>query len=596
MVWNQDLWKKLIDNDRSVSILRAAYEKWAVNSGIPYDDLVKYGGNLPQKNIFLEMGADEVYELIEKATNWKKSIMNLVQSILGDEIRVIHNNGNGSSRSIRKLWYKFKALLQDIFQQAYAAGNYKFDLDKDPQFYEDFPKKISIAAQYWTTNQIDKDTEWVGEMATTKRDAVCTYADLGVVDISRKRSQQKKIIRMLQMNKFYEEYEDLTEFKEDVENKYDLMANSYVDHEELLEIIQAEITREDDYNSPQLHIIAMVEKDTEFDLLDKMGEYIGVSVISGHGQNSLASIEKLINDKNIKRGSKIIFLSICDDDPKGFQIGRSPAEQQFIKMGMDVILWVHSMWHQKLTPNQRATQAYLPKLGKKTKGTYTPFIEKWVQKVGYDKKADVFGGGEFGFELDCLEDSQIRESFAELCWAIGLTAENILESYKMDNREDREDCVSTSASTYVDDNTNYGSFRSALNTLKNAITAPIDDILSEISDVRDNMVEDVEKKLDPISVEIIDEEDFDDRDVTQYVDSYNKDFLSGSRSWGKKWGADVCKSSVLDDKLTEALDNKHDDLSIKASDYDTVEIDKDEILEKIQEIIEDHDLNVTRFE
>jgi len=578
---------ELITTDSGISLLKIVWEKYAEMNGIDYDTLEDLVEKLPSDNIFSLFDAEELYTLIKTSVNFKKSTLNLLRSVVGDEIRSHGAKGNGNSRSIRKIWYNHKAWLQTVYSLAYKDGLYKFDLDNDPNFYDEFPKKFSEAIQYWTCNQIDKNTEWLGSKSNVIRAAVCDYEDIGLKDISRKRSHQERQIRLERMLEFFELFEDMKDYKDRMEASHNVMVNTYTDLSTIKSIIEEEIERNANYDNDNLFIIAMVEKDAEFHIVQPMGEFIGVSVISGKGQNSLASLESLKISLNMNEGAKIIFLSITDDDPKGLQIARSPAEQQFEKLGLDTIIWIHSMWQEKLDHSQRTMQAYLPKLSKRKNGEYPEFSQNWIDFVGYNKDTDVFGGGTFGFELECMSDEQMKESFAELCFATGLTVENMLNSFKDNYPVDVDDSVEDFALEYIKSNTEYDEIIRKLDELKDKICEPVDDIINELDNALYEVKNRIIEETTPTATEIAEKEDFDDRDISKHVDSFKNDFLAGQKYWSDKWSADICTSRTLNKKLKRELENETETGDFDISEVYDFEVDEDDLYEKIRDKIEE---------
>jgi len=556
-------------------------------NGIEYDTLEELVEKLPDESVFLTYAPEELYELITNNVNFKKATLNLLRSIVGEEIRSHSRNGEEEQESVRKIWYKHKPWLQGVYTLAYENGLYKFDLDNEPNFYDEFPKKFSESIQYWTCNQVDKDTDWLGSKSKVVRVAVCDYEDLGLKDISRKRSHQERQIRLERMLEFFELFEDMKDYKDKMEASHNVMVNTYTDLSTIKSIIEEEIERNADYDNDNLFIIAMVEKDAEFHVVQPMGEFIGVSVISGKGQNSLASLESLKISLDMKKGAKIIFLSITDDDPKGLQIARSPAEQQFEKLGLDTIIWIHSMWHEKLDHSQRSMQSYLPKLSKRKDGTYPEFSQNWIDFVGYDKKNDVFGGGTFGFELECMSKDQMKHSFGELCFATGLTVENMLNSFKDKNPVDVDDSVDDFALEYIKSNTEYDEIYRKLDELKDKICEPVDAIMQELDDALYEVKKRIVEETTPIANEIAEKEDFDDRDISKHFDSFKNDFLAGQKYWSNRWSADICTNRTLNKKLKRELEDETETGDFDISEVYDFEVDEDDLYEKIRDKIEE---------
>lgn len=581
-MFNEKLWLDLIRNDSFVKQIKAAWEKYAEINFIDYETMEDLIPQLPAKNIFLELSPEEIYEVVKSCGSWKKATKSFLASILGDEIRAFQRAHSGSSRSMRKIWYKFKPMLQSVYKIVFNNGEYKKDPDTDVDFYDVMPRNISVAAQYWCTAQISKETEWLGVAAVPVRDAVCKYEDLGIQDISRMRFNVRRKILFKHFLNYLKEFENGQAMKEQIEENNAVLINLYKPLKDI--ITDVEKILEDDFNSQdEIHFVLMVEKDAEFDLLRPMGEYIGINVISGHGQNSISSLEKLINNLDSNGKTKIIFMSITDHDPAGLKIARAPAEQQFEKCGVEVLFWSHSMWQLNIPTDQRQQQCYIPKMQKKS-GKYGVFDQNWIDSMGYDKDKDVFGGGLMGFELEALEDDQLKNAFAEVVSSIGFTAENMLESCKDRNREDPEDCAEDSATEYVD-NTQIAKDIDLLREYRNRMTDPIDELIDEYNNVRSDMIEAVKEELVDSAKEYSEDPDFDDRDVSRYVNSYWRDFKAGKETWSQRWGAEVCNSRVLSAKLVEMLNKLHDEISVCPEDFDLTEIDVDDLLEKTKAAI-----------
>jgi hypothetical protein len=584
-MWNQTLWTEIITNEKECSAIKAAYAKYAEINGISYANVAELVEKLPKENVFMALPADVVYEVVGSVVSWKKATKNVLRSITGEEIRAFSRGGEESSRNIRKLWYKIKSLLQALYRMAYKNGAYKSDVDNEADFYEEMPKKLSEAIQYWTTEQIEKDTEWVGQISKSVRPAVCSYSDMGIADISRMRAHQKRIMNYQRLLAFFEEFGSSDDFKAITESNFKVMINTYVELQEIVNALKKGIEE----NKDTVYFVAMVEKDTEYELLKQMGEFIGISVISGHGQNSVASLEQLKNDLGMEEGAQVIFLSITDADPTGLKIARAPAEQQFTKMGVKTLAWVHSMWHLKLDKATRQDQCYMPKYAG-TKGgadeEMNGFNENWVKNFGYKKDMDSFGGGKFGFEIEVMNDTQIRECFAELCFAIGFTPENILESYKLENREDADSCADTAGDHYANTSEAAKVLRQ-LESLKNKALKPLDELIYKARSAKDEIADRAEKEYLPLAEEKSEEEDFDDRDVTKYVDSFKRDFLNGRNSWSNRYGSEVTNNRSLTDKLVKYLDDQ--EIEVDTSDIEIPEVDEEAIIKSIQEQFEDSD-------
>jgi hypothetical protein len=584
-MWNQTLWTEIITNEKECSAIKAAYAKYAEINGISYANVAELVEKLPKENVFMALPADVVYEVVGSVVSWKKATKNVLRSITGEEIRAFSRGGEESSRNIRKLWYKIKSLLQTLYRRAFTEGNYKSNLDTEADFYEEMPKKLSEAIQYWTTEQIEKETDWVGQMSTSVRAAVCSYSDMGIADISRMRAHQKRVMNYERLLGFFQQFKTSEDFKGYSESKYKVMVNSYVETDEIVRAIQTGIDEDRD----TVYFVAMVEKDTEFELLKAMGEYIGISVISGHGQNSVASLEQLKGDLGMEEGAQVIFLSITDTDPSGLKIARAPAEQQFTKMGVKTLAWVHSLWHLKLDKATRQAQCYIPKFAGTVNGSdeeLKGFNENWVKTFGYKKDTDVFGGGKFGFEIEVMNDTQIRECFAELCFAIGFTPENILESYKIENREDADSCADTAGDHYANTSEAAKVLRQ-LESLKNKALKPLDDLIYKARNAKSEIADRAEKEYLPLAEEKSEESNFDDRDVTKYVDSFKRDFLNGRNSWSNRYGSEVTNNRSLTDKLVKYLDDQ--EIEVDTSDIEIPEVDEEAIIKSIQEQFEDSD-------
>jgi hypothetical protein len=588
MTIDKDMLFSLIDKDKSMSIMKKVYGNYAAANGLEYTNTAEFVEKLPEDNLFILLSTKEIYDAISQTTAWKRPVMNLLRSIIAEEIRVhITNTNAGTDRSIRKLWYrKFKPRLQDLFIRAYKNGNYSRDLNDDAEWYKMMPRKLSEAFQYFCTNQLSKETGWYGNKATVTRRRVCTYLDIGIKDISRKKVNKKRKIGLEHLIKHFKLFKDGAQFKSATESNHDVMVNSYAPYEEIVEAIEHDIEHADDWPvSQKLHVVALVEKDAEFEICEKIAEYLGISLISGHGQNSISALERLAKeDMKIPSDAKIIFVSMTDHDPAGLRIARAPTEHQFVKTDLNVVLWIHSRWERTLTSHFRTTQSYIPNFMKSKKG-HTEFEQNWIDKMGYDRSIDAFGGGKFGFELESMDDSQIREAFWELCQSVGWTAENMLETFKDNNREDVDYCVERVAEDEVKANTEIDKNIAALRDLRETITDPIDRLIEKLQDIKEEMISDIKDAITPEAEDVVGEKDFDDRDIIHHVKSYVSDLLKGYSSWSKYYYADICKSSVLNVKLKGILEDKLSDLfTLNADNYDDYSIDKEQLIAEISSI------------
>jgi hypothetical protein len=596
MTVNTSLLLDLISNDKGMSILKTVWQNYADENGIEYADLADLYEKLPAKNIFVSEDIDFLYESVEVVTNWKKPIKNIYRSIVAEEIRSYTRNPlpDGETRDMRSLWYDFKPVLEGLCIKAFKNGVYNRDPETEPEWYEYMPVELSRAIQYFTTNQLNKDTEWIGNMSTVKRGAVCTYSDIGTEDISRNRKSVQRKINFKYVFEFLEKFTDTQDYINKTEEKNNVMITLYEDLDTIREMVKAEIDNED--NKDNLHVVVMVEKDTAYKVVEAFGEYMGVSVFSAHGQNSLNSLEDLMfRDLGIERGSNVIFLSLTDLDPAGLRIARAPAEQQFLKIGLKTVAWIHSEWHKTIDFEIRSKKKFLVKLNKK-KGILSPFCENWVNKFGYDNKTDTFGtGGVNGFELNVLSNKQLRTHFKSLCDSIGITAENMLETLKDENREDIDECTREVALKWIDDNTNISTIFSELDSLKDEVTAPIDVVSEKFDDIKEAIIQAIHDELETRANEMTSEDDFDDRDVSIYVSDFVDQLLTGKTYWSN-WSASVKSNSSLNKKLTKLLKDEMDELiTIEKESFSTEIVDPDDIIDDIRDRIKEHEFTETEI-
>jgi hypothetical protein len=80
---------------------------------------------------------------------------------------------------------------------------------------------------------------------------------------------------------------------------------------------------------PYPHLILATEKDTMFRELNRIASLYGCSCISGHGQNSFAATEDMINTirDDLKEKSELIILTFTDYDGAGYEIADTFKDQ-----------------------------------------------------------------------------------------------------------------------------------------------------------------------------------------------------------------------------------------------------------------------------
>ena len=200
-----------------------------------------------------------------------------------------------------------------------------------------------------------------------------TFADLGIKDISRQKSNPKETFYNIAGNDF--------SFKGSV--------------------------------TPYPNILIATEKDTVYSIIKDIAELYGCSSISCKGQNSLGAMESIVQgmfrsakkDKwSYPKFDTIYILTMTDYDPAGYYIAEALEKQ------VNDILQATGRHHIDvetcrigITPDQLSREDVLQNMYSPKKAN----IQKWMDRTGG------IDGKEKGLELDAFSSRQIREIFVK---------------------------------------------------------------------------------------------------------------------------------------------------------------------------------------
>jgi 5S rRNA maturation endonuclease (ribonuclease M5) len=272
----------------------------------------------------------------------------LMRSIIMNEKQFYESDGD--SRTLRGVWYStVKPTLDKLGL-----------LTESDQTEEGLTKWDATLSKY---------------MASLLRSGLLLYEDLGIYDVSRRRSTPREAW--------------------------------YSGGEGRVLAYQASV-------APYPNIIIATEKDTVYNIIKDMADILGLSCISCKGQNSLGAMESLVKSMFIKNGreikayelefSEVYILTLTDYDPAGYYIadalekqvtdilkaiGRSYINVEYKRIG--------------ITPDQLSMQQV-------EANKYTPKpanMDKWMESTN-----GVYGERK-GLELDALSSKQIRQIFTE---------------------------------------------------------------------------------------------------------------------------------------------------------------------------------------
>lgn len=199
-----------------------------------------------------------------------------------------------------------------------------------------------------------------------------TFSDLGIQDISRKKSNPS-------------------------ESYYNVTGRSY------------------SYKggvAPYPNILIATEKDTVYQYISTIAQLYGTSCISCKGQNSLGAMESIVKGM-FRSGWKqpqrpkfdtIFILTMTDYDPAGYYIAEALEKQVndilFAINEDHVNVEIHRIG---ITPDQLSEEEVRQNMYSPKKAN----IQKWMDRTGGIE------GEEKGLELDAFSSSQIREIFVE---------------------------------------------------------------------------------------------------------------------------------------------------------------------------------------
>lgn len=162
--------------------------------------------------------------------------------------------------------------------------------------------------------------------------------------------------------------------------------------------------------APYPNILIATEKDTVYSIISKMATLLGLSCISCKGQNALGAMESIIKGM-FPRSSyaepdfeSVIILTLTDYDPAGYYIANALEKQAadilkaIDREGFPIEIQRIGITPDQLDEEQVQQNKYSPKKAN---------IDKWMQMTGG------IDGEEKGLELDALSNQQIREIFVE---------------------------------------------------------------------------------------------------------------------------------------------------------------------------------------
>ncbi|MHB1546799.1 MAG: toprim domain-containing protein [bacterium] len=268
-------------------------------------------------------------ELQKTFSGLKKSV--LMRSIIMNEKRFLNV---GYDRSLRAFWYSgVKPVLSHLGL---------------------------LSASDATEEGLTKwDKELSGYMAELVRSGVLSYADLRIVDNSRRRFSPTTYISS-PGDAF----------------SYEVTTPMYP------------------------NIIISTEKDTVYSIIENISKFFGLSCLSGKGQNSLACMEDLLRKSDPIMD--IVILTLTDYDPAGYYIADTFYNQvNDLKDGLglgslNVIIERIGIFPSQLTEKEIQENKYTPKPDN---------LDKWFKVTGG------INGEKMGLELDALDPDKIRNIF-----------------------------------------------------------------------------------------------------------------------------------------------------------------------------------------
>ena len=269
-------------------------------------------------------------ELSKTFGGLKKSV--LMRSIILNEKKFLSVSYN---RSLRALWY---ATVKPILSRLGF-----------------------LSASDTTEEGLTKwDKELSGYLAELVRSGDCSYADLRIVDNSRRRFTPETFLSSPGVDTF----------------TYDVTTPKYP------------------------HLIISTEKDTIYEIIETIATFFGLSCVSGKGQNSLACMEDLLRKANIEKD--ITILTLTDYDPAGYIIADTFYNQindlkQNLGLGhINVNIERIGIFPEQLSPQEIEQNKYTPKPDN---------LDKWFNITGG------INGEKMGLELDALPPERIRSIF-----------------------------------------------------------------------------------------------------------------------------------------------------------------------------------------
>ena len=204
------------------------------------------------------------------------------------------------------------------------------------------------------------DKELSGYLAELVRSGECSYADLRIVDNSRRRFTPETFVSSPGVDTF----------------TYDVTTPQYP------------------------HIIISTEKDTVYSIIENIASFFGLSCLSGKGQNSLACMEDILSKADIEKD--IIILTLTDYDPAGYIIADTFYNQindlkQNLGLGhINVSIERIGIFPEQLSPEEVEQNKYMPKPDN---------LYKWFSIT------NGINGEKMGLELDALPPERIRTIF-----------------------------------------------------------------------------------------------------------------------------------------------------------------------------------------
>jgi len=159
------------------------------------------------------------------------------------------------------------------------------------------------------------------------------------------------------------------------------------------------------------NVILCTEKDTAVGILRAVASITGCSWMSGGGQNALSAMEPLLRELPDDKRKHLLFLSITDHDPAGWNIAETFADQAHDYRDVLDIRTVHSdrlgIKPVQLTADEITDNAYTPSFAGRTPEQRQKSSDEWLAQGGG------INGEPLGLELDAYTPSRLRQVLIE---------------------------------------------------------------------------------------------------------------------------------------------------------------------------------------